>query len=327
MANASSIDEALEVMAQLFLETRPTPVTAVAIGGESPKDENLVVFIDCGASACEEEGILSEASEAAEPFMVSIRRCSRFEGLQVAGESIAPFDIHVYNIPPVTVGTFGAAVKAGGVWYAISSNHVLGNNGRTPAGCGVFTPGPVDAVGGGTEIARYTDCVLLIPPEWPLRGSNPNRFDCARAELMQAPASPVEVTPVSGSIGMDVAKIGRTTGKTQSTIAYRQFCVVVDFKFGSFYFKEQLATFDPPAGQASGRYPWFAMPGDSGSLVTDDPDTTKGIGLVCARGYVYNRANEFEGYLILISPFMVSGGTQGNQLEKYLGAGANLYSI
>jgi hypothetical protein len=42
----------------------------------------------------------------------------------------------------------------------------------------------------------------------------------------------------------------------------------------------------------------FAAPGDSGALALDDQQ--RGVGLITARGYVFNDAGELVSYIILL---------------------------
>lgn len=304
----------------------PGLVTAIAIGippdssatGESVSTgESLIIFLDTAASGCEEQDILNDAKALATPFVPLILRAGPFEGLQAApGDSIFPVNPGIYNIPPIGVGTFGlvAVAEPGGQQYAVSSNHVLANNGRTPAGTKVYFPGPVEDATNGSAIAAFTGCVSLNAPAWPVRsGAAPNTVDCAWAELTSpltpAPPPPPEVTLPATPIttGTVVTKQGRTTEKTTSTIRFRRWWGFVNFNFGTYFFVDQLATYD-----AAGTDP-FAAPGDSGSAALQG--TATGVGLVSARGYHYGLNGDFEGYIILICPLE----TIAQEMELSLG--------
>jgi hypothetical protein len=304
----SSIDAAHALLVDRFLKKngKPAhdhgPVTAIAIGVPPPEEpspeepsaagERLVFFFDPSIAPCDEAHILAEAGDLAKPFVPTRIRCGPFEGLQASsGASIAPVDFARYNIPPVSAGTYGAAFQAGGEWYLLSSNHVLANNGRTLPVTPVYEPGPIDQVGGGTEIARFTNYV-------PLTGGD-NHADCAWAQLDPPPAPPAKarIKQVQASIGMDVQKVGRSTGRTTSIIRFRQWSGLIDFGFGTYYFANQLGTWDK-----AGVMPSFAQPGDSGSIVTSAAVETQGVGLVCARGYHHSHDGEFRGYVVVICP-------------------------
>ncbi len=299
-----SIDAAHALLVDRFLKKngKPAhghgPVTAIAIGVLYPEEPSAAGEAASSFSSihqiadCEEAYILGEAAELAKPFVPTRIHCGPFEGLQASsGASIAPVDSARYNIPPVAAGTMGAVFQAGSQWYLLSSNHVLANNGRTLPVTPVYEPGPIDQVGGGTEIARFTNYVPLTDGD--------NHADCAWAQLDTAPAPPAtkRITQIQASIGMDVQKKGRSTGQTTSIIRFRQWCGLIDFGFGTYYFANQLGTWDK-----AGVMPSFAQPGDSGSLVTSTTVETQGVGLVCARGYQYGRDGEFRGYVVVICP-------------------------
>ncbi|HEV2444601.1 MAG TPA: hypothetical protein VGS58_01710, partial [Candidatus Sulfopaludibacter sp.] len=192
-------------------------VSAIAVGVTPDDDgcgERPHIFIDAAAASCEKEAVVREAAELAKPFVPSVLRFGPFEGLQAGlGAGIAPVAANRYNIPPATAGTYGATFQVNSRWYLLGSNHVLGNNGRTPQGTPVCEPGPIDALNGGKPIAAYRGCVPLI-------ASAANAADCAWAELSAppSPANPPEVTTVAATSGMQVAKTGRSTRTTTSRI-------------------------------------------------------------------------------------------------------------
>jgi hypothetical protein len=282
-------------------------ISSVAIG--FPPDltterESLMIFVDMSAPGCSEECIREDAAGLVSPFEPVIIRTGAFEGLQgKPGVSIAPVDPPRYNIPEIAAGTFGlvAAAAPGGKQYAVSSNHVLANNGRTIAATNIREPGLTDEVDGGAVIASSTGCVRLKPPLWPLRGSAAarNLADCAWSEL-KSPVSPLPPEVISPgapiACGTPVSKLGRTSGPSQSRISFRRWHGFIDFSFGTYYFADQLVTYDHAGADP------FAAPGDSGSAVLR-ANTQFGVGLVCARGYHYDLNQNFRGYLIVISPF------------------------
>jgi hypothetical protein len=308
--NASVLDALNSLTSHFLPSDRLVVATALGIPPDS-ESETLqpIVFLNPGAPACEEVGVLKVATSLATPFVPAILRCGPFEGLATPGSAIAPLDTSRFNIPPVSAGTFGARVVAGSDQHLLSANHVLAHNGRTPLGTGIFSPGPIDVVGGGARIADYSNCVRLT--------SGVNLVDCAWAKLNSAnviatPPATDRVTAVSATIGMPVAKPGRTSGPTTSHIRFPIWHGHVDFAFGTFYFMDQAATWD-----SAGTTLPFAVPGDSGSLVLQQGAPTKGIGLVYARGYAY-AANEFLGYIILICPL--------DQIVNQMGLGGTVYA-
>jgi hypothetical protein len=305
------LTDALNALAATFFaEGSSGLVNAVAIGAPPGSDADLTLFIDPAAAPCEEAAIKHAASGIADPLHVYTLRSGPFEGLAGGlGTSIAPLDVYRFNIPPVSAGTFGATVANGNKWYVLSSNHVLANNGQTPTGTEIRDPGPLTAVGGGQRIAAFSGYVPLG-----LGPNASNQADCAWAERVFPPAplpTPQQVvTPVPAATGLTVAKTGRTTGRTVSTIRFPQWIGLIDFNFGTFLFTDQFATWDP-----AGSKPPFAAPGDSGSLVTIDTDVTRGVGLACARGYAYHANGEFQAYVIISCPLdQVVAGMKSNGL-------------
>lgn len=295
-----------------FREQRNLLVNGIAIGfrpeGIRP---TIVTLLDPSASQCEEDTIRKEVG----PDGV-ILRASRFFPLQPpslprAGNSVGTYSPLRYNIPPVSVGTFGArVVVAGNREYILSSNHVLAHNGRAPKGTPIVLPGTLDDATGGSTVATRSHFVVLQPPDWPLNGAPLNRVDCALAEVPQVvkigPGNPIDVFP---SIALNLAslttlsqakvnKTGRTTGKTQSRISIFDLATYIDFSFGTHFFADLMATYDD-------HHDIFAAPGDSGSLAVGDPSAppsirNKGIGLITARSNVFDNTGRLVAYIVAI---------------------------
>ena len=131
-----------------------------------------------------------------------------------------------------------------------------------------------------------------------------NPVDCALAEIRPASvAAPRAVVPAGSSLnlGTPVRKIGRTSGRTYSTIRFKRLSGFVDLGGGTYYFDDYVGDLsDPP----------FAHPGDSGALAVVEstaaagvpaPGPTgnlSGIGLVTARTYC--SAGPYKGYIVAI---------------------------
>ncbi|MDC7788293.1 hypothetical protein PQJ75_21055 [Rhodoplanes sp. TEM] len=149
----------------------------------------------------------------------------------------------------------------------LSNNHVLANENDAEAGDAILQPGAYD--GGhrpGDVVAKLTRFVKLKP-------RTANVMDAAVAEVRRAIAvDPLDyhdlgrlagprVAPLLP--GVEVAKLGRTTGTTRGRVtAIELDNVVVDYDAGALSFDDQIEI------ESTGRGP-FSAGGDSGSLILD----------------------------------------------------------
>ncbi len=165
----------------------------------------------------------------------------------------------------VTAGTLGAFVRPrrGGALAILSNNHVLANENRAKKGDGILQPGAYDA---GQD---PHDIVATLGSFPRLKRSGTNRVDCAMAELTGGVDANTTAMRGLGKLkgigdafldeGAQVAKIGRTTGKTRGRVtAFELDEVYVDFDIGALRFDDQI--------EIEGDGP-FSDGGDSGSLI------------------------------------------------------------
>ncbi|HWX41220.1 MAG TPA: hypothetical protein VN345_08730 [Blastocatellia bacterium] len=296
-----------------WFHDHPSPLVHGAAIGYLPEQESsqFLIFVDPSAADCEREAI--EATAPKQPHQ--LLRASRFVGLQVGtGTSINPNDPSRFNYAPMSTGTLGAAVTIGRKQYILSSNHVLAHNGRVPQDTVVVSPGPLDELGGGLVVAKRSHFVELKAPGWPVQAAPPNLVDCALAEVIGSSltaAQPLDVFPPlppgSTPPPIPITKTGRTTGTTQSRVSIFHWYGYIDFPFGIYYFEEMMGTYD--------QHRIFAAPGDSGSLAVDLQGI--GVGLLTARGYVFDLNDQFESYIILICAL----DSVRNELAKIRGFG------
>jgi hypothetical protein len=313
-----TIDAVRQELVTHFFQTNPTRlVNGIAIGflpeGEqAPPAKNvqsrLLIFVDTSAAKCEQDAIQAQALEIAkEPrgtaHPLQIVRASRFIALRTPRDiSVSPFDPLRFNVPLINAGTLGARVKVDRILrdYYLSSCHVLAFNGRVPLQAPVLTPGLLDDPTGGSITGSRSYFVPLVDQTWPLAGAPANSVDCAMAEEPRGshPAARLRaVTPAASvPLGTRVTKMGRATGKTNSTVWILSWSGAIDFSFGTRYFQGLLGTQDG--------HTVFASPGDSGSLITD-PGQSQGMGLVMARSYGFDAANNFATYFILFCPLTI----------------------
>lgn len=172
----------------------------------------------------------------------------------------------------VTAGTLGAVVLKGGKCQLLSNSHVLANSGKGKIGDVILYPGkadggrqPKDVVG---QLARFKKFVT--------GGPFVNRVDSAVATPLAARVK--EVTPAIKGLGvprgttvakrgMQVVKVGRTTGKTVGKVVDVNFRFVLNYPgVGPVGFRDQVLCTR------------YTKPGDSGSLVLDRK-TMKAVGL------------------------------------------------
>jgi hypothetical protein len=287
--------KAREGIAKHFLEAQPNPwVNGVAIGidpqrrGEGPPQ--ILVFVN-PAAGCE----LNEIERFAREQGAVPVRTSRFVGLAALGDPVSYYAPFRYNLPPVSVGTAGAIVRAGGDQYILSSNHVLAHNGRAQPTTPIVSPGPLEDPTWGQVVGELAYWVELQPPTWPFSGTPKNLADCALARLTGTiPASPTALSLLAGplTIPTTVTRIQRGNPSNVDGLASMFLAdVYIDFTFGTYAFSGMIGV--------AGRQP-FAVPGDSGSMATASGG--QGIGLVTARAYTFDASDNFNGYIVLLSP-------------------------
>lgn len=173
------------------------------------------------------------------------------------------------------LGTIGAVVTDGKQNYLLSNCHVLALNGTAKKGDSIIQP-QSDADTTGPDVAQLRMFNTFTPGE-----GFTNDVDCAIAlpnkEFLAAlnPAIKGTITPqgvIQPKRGMQVFKVGASTGKTRSEILDADFIVKVEYAdIGEVRFVNQILC------------KRFTDEGDSGALVVD-AKTGKAIGLHFAGG-------------------------------------------
>lgn len=204
----------------------------------------------------------------------------------------------------ITAGTFGLLVQRGGDPLILSNNHVLANSNDAEVGDAILQPGPAD---GGTADDRVATLAEFEPLDYgqkpgecsiantmatilntlaELTGSS-HRLDPVQMtpgdNVMDAalatPLSPDLVVPqildvglptgvLEPELGMDIQKMGRTTGHTQGIVTQIDVTVNVDYGGRIVKFTDQVFTSR------------MSSPGDSGSGILDMD--RKAVGLLFA---------------------------------------------
>lgn len=192
----------------------------------------------------------------------------------------------------ITAGTLGCLVDTPAGRCILSNNHVLANTNTATLGDAILQPGPVDSdpANPARRVAGLTDYEPIIP------GGAVNYFDAAVAALDGHSSAIPDIMaigrhanpPVAPFVNQSVAKHGRTTGLTFGTVDDISFDVAVGLNGQFAYFEDQIAIVgdDGP----------FSAPGDSGSLVLDNPGSHP-VGLLFAGDETYTLANPIRRVL------------------------------
>lgn len=223
-------------------------------------------------------------------------------------------------------GTLGSLVTRGGKNYILSNNHVLARSGLAHAGESIGHPGLVDnACNVGASVATFSQAVTLnhggtsaadaaiaqivtgqVDPTGAILGLGPTNCGVAGA----APPASTTGTP---TIGMSVAKSGRTTGITCGTIAAVNTAVEVDYDTACGSNSTFTVDYDNQIDILSAT---FSAPGDSGSLIVD-AQTAQPVGLLYAGSPSDTVANPIQAVLSALAdpspphslPTFVGGAT------------------
>ena len=184
-------------------------------------------------------------------------------------------------------GTLGAMVTDGTNDYVLSNNHVLARSDEAVAGEDISQPGLVDNnCQISTIVADFTGAAPL--------GSNvdaavaqirPGQMDSAGfIEDIGVPDS----TVVNASVGMSVAKSGRTTGFTTGAVSSINTSVQVQYQPNCGMGKKFAVIYTNQIVIGPGA---FSAGGDSGSLITTNTNSHNPVGLLYAGSSTVTIAN------------------------------------
>lgn len=184
------------------------------------------------------------------------------------------------------IGTLGSLWSRGTGTFILSNNHVLARSGQGSAGEAIQQPGQAACFGSLINVANLTQAALL-PPAGTTQGRTgpaPSNVDAAIAQVIAGmvdstgtildlgtagttsiAAAPPSATIAVPALGVNVAKSGRTTGLTCSSITSISTNVQVAYETacgsGVTAFNAQFANQVVINGGS------FSAGGDSGSLV------------------------------------------------------------
>ncbi|HEU0207358.1 MAG TPA: hypothetical protein VFQ78_00125 [Candidatus Udaeobacter sp.] len=176
-------------------------------------------------------------------------------------------------------GTLGSLVTDGTAQYVLSNNHVLARQDRAAVGEDISQPGLVDTgCSPSTRVADFTKAVTLG-----------NNVDCAVAAVrtgtmdstgfIEGYGGPPSKTIVSPSVGLAVAKSGRTTGHTTGTIGSTNTSVAVQYQIKCGTGRTYILNY---TNQVVINSTTFSMGGDSGSLITTNDGCYHPVALLFA---------------------------------------------
>ena len=199
----------------------------------------------------------------------------------------------------VMAGTLATIVQRAGVFFLLSNNHVLADEGQLAAGAAIYQPGLLD----GGNAAR--DRVAALTQFVPLVAAG-NTVDAAIAQV-DAPAlvsrkfvsgvTLKSTAPLSASVNLAVHKMGRTTGYTRGIIEDVSADVKVGYESGEFLFNNQIII----KGAVN---TLFSDSGDSGSLIVART-SGRATGLLFAGSSTFTIANHVEAVLAALNVELV----------------------
>ncbi|HEU4416623.1 MAG TPA: hypothetical protein VFT65_17670 [Candidatus Angelobacter sp.] len=208
-------------------------------------------------------------------------------------------------------GTLGSLVSRGGLLYILSNNHVLARSSLGLPGEAINQPG-APACFAATSLVGNLQLQSTIVPTLASNGVAPSNVDAALAQISPGavdatgailelgPAGPSSIAdaPPSATLataapGLSVAKSGRTTGLTCSTISSISTSVSVDYDSFCGGPKAFTANF---VGQVVVSGGSFSAPGDSGSLIVTT-DNARPVALLFAGSPAGTIANPIQDVL------------------------------
>ncbi|HUL34753.1 MAG TPA: hypothetical protein VL128_12780 [Candidatus Eisenbacteria bacterium] len=180
-------------------------------------------------------------------------------------------------------GTLGALLIRNGTYYILSNNHVLARSDQASPGEPISQPGLIDtgcSTSGTQTVANLTSFLNLensganvdaaiaqiIPGAVDASGSILQLGATATGSIPDA-GPPHQGKGIAATIGESVAKSGRTTGLTCSTVAVTSLTVTVGYPTTCGGASSFTVTYTNQVAVSGGG---FTSAGDSGSLIVDE---------------------------------------------------------
>ncbi len=211
-------------------------------------------------------------------------------------------------------GTLGSAVMCNGTLHILSNNHVLGRSGSAVAGEDTLQPGLIDSrcrATGSNIVGDYLGNVV------PLGTANVDAaLSVARAGAVRTTGEILDIgvpcaIPAPATIGMAVAKSGRTSGLTTGQVRDLNLTVSVQYQRGCNSGKKFTVTYTNQISVTPGS---FLVSGDSGSLMVTNDANHQPVGLLYAGSSSIGIANPVQDVIDAFAPrcggaFSFVGGT------------------
>lgn len=226
-------------------------------------------------------------------------------------------------------GTLGSLVERAGTYYILSNNHVLARSDQAKAGELITQPGLVDNnCVPSTPVANLTQFVAL-PQGGTSTSPKAGTVDAAIAQIISGavdtsgsilelgtasstpnvpnPAPPASTT-VAPAVSMGVAKAGRSSGLTCSTISQVNALINISYSTSCSGGTTFYVQFDNQIVINGGS---FSAAGDSGSLVVNS-NTAQPVGLLYGGDSTSTVANPIGAVLNAFSggPLTIVGGAE-----------------
>jgi hypothetical protein len=201
-------------------------------------------------------------------------------------------------------GTLGALVTINGAKYILSNNHVLNRSDQGSAGDDISQPGLID---NNCQVPRIVGDLSAAPP----LGSNvdaavallrPGTMDSTGfIEDIGIPSSEI----ATATVGMSVAKSGRTTGFTTGNVTSTNTSVSVQYQRGCGGGKKFIVSYTNQVviGGAG-----FSAGGDSGSLIVRNNTAHNPVALLFAGSSTSTIGNPIGEVLTKVAAAL-NGGT------------------
>jgi hypothetical protein len=227
-------------------------------------------------------------------------------------------------------GTLGSLLSRNGSFFILSNNHVMDDSDTGASGNNIIQPALIDT---GTCTSTGTTTVANLTQWFTLEGSPPNPVDAAISQIVpgkvdtsgnilllgssaDANGVPVPGAPHAGSgvivtTGDTVAKSGRSSGLTCSSIGSIAASFSVDYQKGCGTGSTFTVVYSNQISVNGGE---FSTEGDSGSLIVTQ-DTADPVGLLFAGSDTDTVANPIADVLLAMAdasnhvPTVVGGAT------------------
>src|SRR5215217_5141169 len=175
-------------------------------------------------------------------------------------------------------GTLGSLITDGSTQYILSNNHVLARSDQAVAGEDVSQPGLIDnSCRVATVVADFTTAVPLSQNvDAAIAALVPGTMDSTGfIEDIGVPSNSI----VNASVGLAVAKSGRTTGFTTGTVSSINTSVSVQYQKGCNSGKKFTVSYTRQVVINSST---FSAGGDSGSLIVSNNASHNPVALLYA---------------------------------------------